>query len=503
MTDTTPRLALAELSASQAQKHVTVNEALIKLDGLSDAYLLSMSLTAPPSSPADGDAYLVASGATGAWVNSDGKIAYCLDDAWRFYAPFAGLLVYNAADATTYRYVGGSWVAFASGSTSLDMTETEIASAATCDIGSLSTVCAAITGTTAITAFGTGTTKLRFVRFEGALTLTHNATSLILLGGASRTTAAGDVGIYTSDASGNWRERHYVRAAADPGDGATKSGSETFTNKTLSGATYIPNGAICSDGTIMVGRTTSYGFAPSYCGLGCEGTYGAGVWMGTTATGRLAQLLTTAGDLRFQTITDIPIMYCVNNVSTWYMGSSGNTYAFYPGSDNAYDFGLVGQRARTLYGYVLNLSTGIVGTTSGSDAASGYVGEYVYSTIASASAVALTTATAANVTSISLSAGDWDVSGLVELATTSATVAANAPVYAGIATTSATLTDTQYALHRPVAVTTTTYAPWLSLHAPTLRLSLTATTTVYLVAQATFTAGTMKAYGTVRARRVR
>lgn len=56
----------------------------------------------------------------------------------------------------------------------------------------------------------------KVVKWEGALTLTHNATSLILLGAANRTTVNGDVGIYVSEGSGNWREVAYSRATFPP-----------------------------------------------------------------------------------------------------------------------------------------------------------------------------------------------------------------------------------------------------------------------------------------------
>ncbi|HEY2009524.1 MAG TPA: tail fiber domain-containing protein [Rhizomicrobium sp.] len=87
--------------------------------------------------------------------------------------------------------------------------EVTLASAATTDIGNAASTAVAISGTTAITSFGTVANCIRFVRFTGALTLTHNATSLILLGGASRATVAGAVGVYRSDSSGNWRELAY------------------------------------------------------------------------------------------------------------------------------------------------------------------------------------------------------------------------------------------------------------------------------------------------------
>jgi len=91
-------------------------------------------------------------------------------------------------------------------------TETDVASAATCNIAAAATLLVRITGTTTITSFGTTAKRLRLIRFAGALTLTHNATSLILPGGANILTAAGDTATAASDASGNWRVTSYQRA---------------------------------------------------------------------------------------------------------------------------------------------------------------------------------------------------------------------------------------------------------------------------------------------------
>lgn len=90
--------------------------------------------------------------------------------------------------------------------------ELSIASATTTDIGSLLSNRVLITGTTTITSFGTVANLIRFVRFNGALTLTYNATSLILPSAANITTAANDLGIFTSDGSGNWRCISYTKA---------------------------------------------------------------------------------------------------------------------------------------------------------------------------------------------------------------------------------------------------------------------------------------------------
>lgn len=92
-------------------------------------------------------------------------------------------------------------------------TPANVASAATCDIGAATTTRITITGTTTITSFGTGADRLRFVTFAGALTLTHNGTSLILPGGANITTAAGDTATFASDSSGNWRCLSYNLAS--------------------------------------------------------------------------------------------------------------------------------------------------------------------------------------------------------------------------------------------------------------------------------------------------
>lgn len=89
----------------------------------------------------------------------------------------------------------------------------DIASATTTDIGAMTGNYADVTGTTTITGLGTKTAgNIRIVQFDGILTLTHNATSLILPAGANITTAAGDVAAFVSEGSGNWRCIWYTKA---------------------------------------------------------------------------------------------------------------------------------------------------------------------------------------------------------------------------------------------------------------------------------------------------
>lgn len=97
----------------------------------------------------------------------------------------------------------------------INTTQTSIASAATTDLGTITSQNALITGTTTITSFGSSAaigSPLYFVEFGGALILTYNATSLIIPGSANITTAAGDTGVAEYLGSGNWRIRTYMKA---------------------------------------------------------------------------------------------------------------------------------------------------------------------------------------------------------------------------------------------------------------------------------------------------
>ena len=90
MSDATTHLLLPYILAAQAQKHVTHNEALRILDGLVQLSVLDRDLTAPPASPADGDRYIVASGATGDWAGWDLNVALWTDGAWLRLPPRTG-----------------------------------------------------------------------------------------------------------------------------------------------------------------------------------------------------------------------------------------------------------------------------------------------------------------------------------------------------------------------------------------------------------------------------
>ena len=139
------------------------------------------------------------------------------------------------------------------------------------------------------------------------------------------------------------------------------------------------------------------------------------------------------------------------------------------------------------------------GTATNDSAAAGYIGEYVSASLAYASRVIGVTSTAAtNVTSISLTAGDWDVSGVV---VQSLNVASVTVLSSGCSTTSNTFGALgNYVQMNPNFMLTSFQNFQLT---PTSRISLSATTTVYLIGSATFSAGTVDLFGEIHARRVR
>ncbi|MEW6257107.1 MAG: DUF2793 domain-containing protein [Pseudomonadota bacterium] len=98
MSDTTARLGLPYIAAAQAQKHVTHNAAIRALDALTHLSLESLTLTAPPGAPSDGQCWYVPAGASGAWSGKVGTIAAYEAGAWDFYTPRAGVLAYVAGE---------------------------------------------------------------------------------------------------------------------------------------------------------------------------------------------------------------------------------------------------------------------------------------------------------------------------------------------------------------------------------------------------------------------
>ena len=105
----TPNLALPFIAQGQAQKEVTHNEALLRLDALVQLAVRSRSLAAPPGSPADGERWIVGAGATGAWAGQSNKIAAWQDGAWSFFAPAVGWRAQVEDERLAAVWQDGTW----------------------------------------------------------------------------------------------------------------------------------------------------------------------------------------------------------------------------------------------------------------------------------------------------------------------------------------------------------------------------------------------------------
>lgn len=140
------------------------------------------------------------------------------------------------------------------------------------------------------------------------------------------------------------------------------------------------------------------------------------------------------------------------------------------------------------------------GTTTNDSAAAGKVGELISSTITFANKISLTSGVVVNLTSISLTAGDWDVASVTYHPVGATTVITS--IDSSISATTAAIDFTAGSFNEIGPPIT---AGWISITLPISpkQISLSGTTTIFLVVASTFTTSTMQAWGTIRARRVR
>lgn len=111
MSETSANLSMPYLAAAQAQKHVTVNESLRKLDAIVQLAVVSATTTAQPGSPSDGQVYILPAGKTGAqWgAMTDLALAYYRDGAWEEIAPREGWLAWVKDTDVVQVYSGTAW----------------------------------------------------------------------------------------------------------------------------------------------------------------------------------------------------------------------------------------------------------------------------------------------------------------------------------------------------------------------------------------------------------
>jgi len=105
----TKQFKLPLVQAAQAQKHVTVNEALARLDAVAQMRLQSISKTVPPLGLVDGAAYGVATGAVNDWNLHAGEVAIFSNGGWVFVVPSVGWRAWVADVGKFALFDGTSW----------------------------------------------------------------------------------------------------------------------------------------------------------------------------------------------------------------------------------------------------------------------------------------------------------------------------------------------------------------------------------------------------------
>lgn len=317
----------------------------------------------------------------------------------------------------------------------------------------------------------------------------------------------------------------YYRSAANTWTSVTVG-----TGLTFSAGTLANSGATSGANTFTGAQVVSANGAASTPAVKLSGTWFSGGTTATTTPQLMVESSAAASSVWNTNGTAIGVNapagftgylldLRLNGAQVFGVSGSGGTLVVAGGMDIGTDLSVVGNS--TLFGTlsvsnstftgtinVTGVSTfigavdvqgGIYGTTAAGNATAGNLGEFVSSLVSlSGSPVALTTSTSANITSISLTAGDWDVGGNVNFSGTSATVTSKR---AAISTTSATIPTDGSEVWDGQQTTTLTVVDGITI--PRKRVNVSSTTTVYLVGQCTFSAGSVAASGGITARRIR
>lgn len=176
--------------------------------------------------------------------------------------------------------------------------------------------------------------------------------------------------------------------------------------------------------------------------------------------------------------------------------TSSNTNAI-TGAGTIINTGLVFSGTSHLSNVTTQTGGAASGITQGTAPSAGFIGEQIRSTVASGSAISVSNNTPTNITNIALTAGIWDVSCICDYSNAAITGTNFTVSISTISATRATDGDSQ--VQTPTAPTSGSI---LSLTIPSYRLTLSTNTTVYLVAYALYTVGSLTAFGRISATRV-
>ncbi|MDG1738395.1 MAG: DUF2793 domain-containing protein [Paracoccaceae bacterium] len=111
MSENSPRLDLPYIQAAQAQKHITHNEAIERLDALTQLVVSEFDASGPPGVPINGETFALGASPTGAWASHPNEIAFWTGSGWLFIAPQTGWQACRASDQDLRIWDGANWMA--------------------------------------------------------------------------------------------------------------------------------------------------------------------------------------------------------------------------------------------------------------------------------------------------------------------------------------------------------------------------------------------------------
>jgi len=109
MQDLSPRLSLPFILPSQAQKHVTHNEALTRLDIAAQLVVEAIGASSPPAAPEPGQVWALGPVPTGDWAGQGDTLAAFVNESWLFVTPGEGWRALDKSDGRLYRRAGAGW----------------------------------------------------------------------------------------------------------------------------------------------------------------------------------------------------------------------------------------------------------------------------------------------------------------------------------------------------------------------------------------------------------